>query len=228
VGWLGYQADDLVKRADESRAAGYRAMKLKIGSARLEDDVDRVGAVRAHVGDDMLLMVDANQRWGVDGAIAAGRALAPFDPFWFEEPVHPDDLRGYGAVRDALTPMRIAGGEHLSNQVLFKGFIAAGAIDVVQADVVRLGGLPEYLAVALMAAKADLPVLPHVGDMGQIHQHLIMFTRCALGMPELPLEMIPHVADRFAEPCTLRAGRYVLPEAPGSSTSFTDAARGGA
>lgn len=221
VGWLGYSAAELVERADESRAGGYRAMKLKVGSDRIADDVARVAAVRSHVGDGMLLMVDANQRWGVAEAVEAGRALAPFDPFWFEEPVHPDDVVGYRSVRHALAPMRIAGGEHLANQVQFKIFIQLGALDVVQADVVRLGGLPEYLAVALMAAKAGLPVLPHVGDMGQVHQHLITFTRCALGMPELPLEMIPHVARHFAEPCEVHRGRYVLPQRPGASSTFT-------
>lgn len=220
VGWLGYDVDELLANCRSSLQAGYRAVKLKVGSPELAQDVARVAAVRDAVGEDVLLMVDANQRWGVADAIAAGRALAPFDPFWFEEPVHPDDILGYRDVAAALAPMRIAGGEHLSNQVLFKNAIRCGAIQVVQADAVRLGGLPEYLAVALMAAKADLPVLPHVGDMGQLHQHLIMFTRCALGMPELPLEMIPHVTQHFAEPVVLADGHYQLPTTPGASTSF--------
>jgi L-fuconate dehydratase len=185
------------------------------------DDVARVEAVRDAVGDDIRIMVDANQKWDVEGAIAAGRALAPSDPFWFEEPVHPDDVFGYADVSRALAPMRIAGGEHVPNQVMFKNFLRAGGLQIVQPDAVRLGGLPEYLAVALMAAKAGLPALPHVGDMGQLHQHLITFTRCALGMEELPLEMIPHVAEHFAEPVVVRAGRYVLPSTPGASTAFS-------
>jgi L-fuconate dehydratase len=220
VGWFGYSRDDLVGNAVASIERGYTALKLKVGSRDPAQDASRLAAVRAAVGDDVMIMLDANQAFGVAAAIEAGRTYAAYDPFWFEEPVHPDDVAGYAAVSRALAPMRIAGGEHVSNQVLFKNFIAAGALQVVQPDAVRLAGLGEYVAVALMAAKAGLPALPHVGDMAQLHQHLIVFTRCALGMPELPLEMIPHVAERFAEPCTLRGGRYVLPERPGAGTAF--------
>jgi L-fuconate dehydratase len=122
------------------------------------------------------------------------------------------------AVREALAPMQLAGGEHIPNQVVFKNFLERRAFQIAQPDVVRLGGLPEYLAVALMGAKAGIPVLPHVGDMGQIHQHLILFTRIALGMGELPLEMIAHLAEHFVDSCVISGGRYVAPSSPGSST----------
>jgi L-fuconate dehydratase len=222
VGWLGYDRDTLVANAEQAVGDGFEAVKVKVGSPGLADDVSRVEAVRSVVGPDVLVMVDANQCWSPAAAVEAGRALAPFDPFWFEEPVHPDDLFGYCDVRAALTPMRIAGGEHLPNPVMFKSFIRAGAIDVVQADAVRLAGLPEFLAVALLAADAGLPVAPHAGDMGQLHQHLMPFVACALGLPVLPLETIPHVADHFAEPCRLEKGHYRLPGSPGASTAFTD------
>jgi L-fuconate dehydratase len=217
VGWLGYTRDELVDNTRAAVACGFRAVKLKVGG---DDDVARVAAVREAVGPDVKIMLDANQRWGVRDAIAAGRALTRFDPFWLEEPVHPDDVAGYADVARALRPLRIAGGEHAPNQVVFKNLIRAGAIQVVQADAVRLAGLPEFLAVAFMAAKAGLPVAPHAGDMGQLHQHLVVFLRCALGMDELPLEMIPHVRHAFAEPCELRDGRYVLPVTPGASTTM--------
>ena len=220
VGWLGYSDDELQRNAASAVEAGFGAVKVKVGLDDLEADRRRVGVVRHEVGRDRLVMVDANQRWGVEGAIAAGRALAEFDPFWFEEPVHPDDVLGYRDVSRALAPMRIAGGEHVSNPVLFKNFIRSGALQVVQPDAVRLAGLPEYLAVALMAAKAGLPALPHVGDMGQLHQHLIVFTRCALGMPELPLELIPHLAQHFVDPVVVRDGAYVLPEQPGAGMTL--------
>jgi L-fuconate dehydratase len=217
VGWLGYSLDELVANVTEATQKGFRAVKVKIGS---DDDVRRVAAVREVIGADIDLMVDANQSYGVADAIAVGRALARFDPYWFEEPVHPDDLLGYRAVKDALQPMRIVGGEHLANQVLFKNAIAIGAVDVVQADAVRLAGLPEFLAVALLASGASLPVAPHVGDMGQLHQHLVPFLRVALGMPLIPLEHIPHVAHHFAEPCVIEAGHYRLPETPGAGTAL--------
>lgn len=218
VGWLGYDIAELQRNVVAARARGFQAVKVKVGLPDLATDLARLAAVRQAVGDDTLVMIDANQRWGTSDAIRAGRSLAAYSPFWFEEPVHPDDLTGYVTVRSALAPMQIAGGEHIPNQVVFKNFFQSGALDIAQPDVVRLGGLPEYLAVALMAAKAGAVVLPHAGDMGQIHQHLIYFSRCRLGMRELPLEMIPHLAEHFAEPCVVRDGRYLAPRTPGSSS----------
>jgi len=220
VGWFGYDTRTLVANVARARDAGYGAVKLKVGSPNIDVDVERVGAVREALGHDFLVMIDANQRWSAQEAIRAGQLLARFEPFWFEEPVHPDDIAGYLAVREALSPMRVAGGEHIPNQVVFKNFLASGALDIAQPDVVRLGGLPEYLAVALMAAKRSVPVLPHAGDMGQVHQHLTFFTRIALGLPELPLEMIPHLAEHFTEPCEIVGGRYLAPMAPGASTTI--------
>lgn len=225
VGWLGHDLEAMVALVREAAADGYGAVKLKVGSPDLAADVSRVFTVRSAVGDDIDIMIDANQYWGVEDAITAGRALSEADIFWFEEPIHPDDVMGYRAVSDALAPMRIAGGEHCANPVLFKNFIAAGALQVVQPDVVRLAGVSEYLAVALMAAKAGLPAVPHVGDVGQVHQHLISFTTVAMGLPRWRLEMIPHLAEHFAEPCTIERGHYRLPETPGASTTLTEAAR---
>jgi L-fuconate dehydratase len=220
VGWLAYDVQELVENAVAAKDRGFGAIKVKVGLPELETDVRRISAVREALGADALLMIDANQRWGSADAIRAGGALASADLFWFEEPVHPDDLSGYRAVRQALAPLAIAGGEHIPNQVLFKNFLTEGALDIAQPDVVRLGGLPEYVAVALMAAKAGVTLLPHAGDMGQIHQHLIYFSRCRLGMPELPLEMIPHLAGYFAEPCRVEGGRYRAPTVAGSSTAI--------
>jgi L-fuconate dehydratase len=217
---MGYRIEELVERATASLAQGFRAVKLKVGGSGLNDDLRRIEALRRAIGHRTLLMLDANQRWSVQEAIETGRAFAPYDPFWLEEPVHPDDVLGYRDVARALSPMRIAGGEHVPNPVVFKNLIRAEDLAIVQPDAVRLAGLPEYLAVALMAAKANLSALPHVGDMGQLHQHLIVFTRCALGMPDLPLERIPHLANHFAEPCVLRDGAYRLPRSPGASTTF--------
>lgn len=220
VGWLGYDNAVLVENVLAARQRGYGAVKVKVGSPDLDNDVGRLAAVREVLGPEALVMIDANQVWGPAAAVRAGKALTEFEPFWFEEPVHPDDLAGYLFVAERLAPRQIAGGEHIPNQVVFKNFLRQGALHIAQPDVVRLGGLPEYLAVALMAAKAGVTVLPHAGDMGQLHQHLIYFTRCRLGMPELPLEMIPHLAEHFLEPCTIENGRYVTPRAPGSSSAI--------
>jgi L-fuconate dehydratase len=220
IGWLGYPKEVLVDKALAAAASGFDAVKLKIGSPSLADDVARVAAVRDAIGPDRLLMVDGNQCFDVPAAVEAGRALEGLDVFWFEEPVHADDLHGYRAVRDALPGLRIAGGEHLPNQVMFKTFLGSGAIDVAQPDIVRLGGLPELLGVALLAAHHGVPIAPHAGDMGQLHQHFAPFCALRLGHRRLPLEHIPHLREWFAEPATLSEGAYRLPTTPGSSTAL--------
>lgn len=219
IGWLGYSTEQLVQKARAAVESGVGAVKVKIGSACLSDDVARVAAVRDAVGPDRLVMVDANQCYDVDGAIEAGRALADLDVFWLEEPVHPDDVFGYRRVADAV-PQRVAGGEHLPNQVSFLSFLRAGAVSVAQPDIVRLGGLPEFLAVALLCARHGIAVAPHAGDMGQLHQHLAPFTALRLGGERIPLETIPHLRPHFAEPARVERGAYQLPCAPGSSTAL--------
>jgi L-fuconate dehydratase len=218
VGWLGYQEAALVRNCREQLEAGFGALKLKVGSESLATDLRRIGAVREAVGPDVRLMLDANQRWGVRQAIDAGRALQAFDCFWLEEPTHPDDIFGYRDIARAVAPLKVAGGEHVPNAVLFKNLIRAEAVQFVQADIVRLGGLPEFLAVMLMSRKAGLPVVPHAGDMGQIHQHLALWQAIRLGVAPLHLEYIPHLLERFATPVRVEDGRYRLPEEPGAGT----------
>jgi L-fuconate dehydratase len=222
VGWLGYDLEALVDNCRAQLAAGFGALKIKVGSASIEDDVRRLRAVREAVGPDVRLMTDANQRWRVPEAIAAGRALRPFDPFWLEEPTHPDDLLGFQEIARGIAPLRVAGGEHVANAVQFKNLIRARALDFVQADIVRLGGLPEFLAVMLMGRKAGLPVVPHVGDMGQIHQHLAAWQSIRLGVEPFHLEYIPHLREQFVTPIDVEHGRYRLPRVPGSSTRLVD------
>jgi L-fuconate dehydratase len=220
IGWLGYSKEILIENALAAVDAGAGAVKVKIGSPLLGDDIARVAAVRNAVGPDRLVMVDANQCYDVTGAIEAGRALDGLDVFWFEEPVHPDDLFGYKWVGEAV-PQRIAGGEHLPNQISFLSFLRAGALGVAQPDVVRLGGLPEFLAVAMLCARRGVPVAPHVGEMGQLHQHLIPFIALRLGGERIPLECIPHLRSWFDEPARIEGGAYRLPATPGSSTALT-------
>ena len=126
-------------------------------------------------------MLDANQQWTMPVARAMCGELAKVRPLWIEEPTHPDDLTGHAALAREIAPIKIATGEHLPNRVVFKNFIGAGAMHFVQADCTRLAGVSEFLAVSLLARKAGLPVVPHVGDMGQIHQHLVLFNHVAMG-----------------------------------------------
>jgi L-fuconate dehydratase len=127
---------------------------------------------------------------------------------------------GHRDLVSAIAPLRVAPGEHVPNAVLFKSFLQAGALHVAQPDCVRLGGVSEFLTVALLCRALETPVVPHVGDMGQIHQHLVLWNHVALGAEPSFLEHIPHLRERFAEPARLSDGRYVTPQEPGASTAL--------
>tara|TARA_R110002095_G_scaffold147856_4_gene127873 strand:+ start:1728 stop:2972 length:1245 start_codon:yes stop_codon:yes gene_type:complete len=218
VGWLGHNLDEVIRRSRATVQAGFQGLKLKVGSAKLEEDLERITAVREVVGSDIDIMTDANQCWSVEQAIKAGKALAELNCYWLEEPTHPDDILGYQQIARGAAPLRLASGECVSNAVMFKNLIRADSIHFLQADVLRLGGLPEWLAVSLLAKKADLPLVPHASDMGQIHQHLVFWQSITLGREPCYLEAIPHLSNQFVEPSVIQNGRYQLPEAPGAST----------
>ena len=149
-------------------------------------------------------------------------ALADMDPYWIEEPTHPDDVAAHQTLARAIAPMRIALGEHVPHRVLFKNFLQAGAVHFVQADCTRLGGVSEFITVSLLASRFGLPIVPHVGDMGQIHQHLVLFNHIALGHEALFLEYIPHLREHFVHPAVVEGGVYRAPQEPGSSADLVD------
>ena len=217
VGWIGY--DDEKVRALTARAIdeGFRAFKLKVGSAERERDLRRAAIMRECIGDSGILMFDANQSWSLPVAIPVSRSLATFRPLWIEETTHPDDIFAHVRLADEIAPIKIAAGEHIPNRVVFKNFMQSGALHYVQADCTRLGGVSEFLTVSLLARKLGLPVVPHVGDMGQLHQHLVLFNHIALGQEVLFLEHIPHLRGQFVFPAQLRDGYYRTPEEPGAS-----------
>jgi len=168
-------------------------------------------------------MFDANQRWSLPSGLGICRSLAKFQPLWIEEPTHPDDIRAHARLAEEIAPVKIAAGEHIPNRVLFKNFMQAGVLHYVQADCTRLGGVSEFLTVSLLAKKLGLPVVPHVGDMGQLHQHLVLFNHIALGQEVLFLEYIPHLRDHFVFPAVVKDGRYRIPEEPGASCDLKPA-----
>jgi L-alanine-DL-glutamate epimerase-like enolase superfamily enzyme len=139
---------------------GYRAVKMKVGRDDPEEDVERVGAVRKLVGTGVLLMLDANQKWTAGEAVRRGRLLTPFSPFWLEEPVLADDRAGHVRVRRG-TGIPLAAGETMYTRYEFADFMRSGALDVVQADIVRVGGFTEWLKIAKLAESFNLPVAPH-------------------------------------------------------------------
>lgn len=222
-GWLGYSDEKLARLAREAVAEGFTQIKLKVG-ASVEDDVRRMKVARAAVGDGVRIAVDANQRWDVQPAIDWMRRLAACDPYWIEEPTSPDDILGHAAVRRAVQPVKVATGEHVANRVVFKQLLQAGAVDVVQIDAARVGGVNENLAILLLAAKFGVPVCPHAGGVGlcEMVQHLSMFDFVAVSatMQDRVIEYVDHLHEHFLDPVRITGGRYAAPSRPGLSAQM--------
>ncbi len=220
AGWLGYPDDKLRRLCREAVAAGYTHVKLKVGRD-LEDDIRRLTIAREELGPDRFLMIDANQVWDVDQAIDWVGKLAFAKPYFIEEPTSPDDIAGHRRIREAVAPVKVATGEMCQNRIIFKQLIAGGAIDIVQIDACRIGGLNEVLGVLLMAAKFGLPVWPHAGGVGlcEYVQHLSMIDYVAVsGTKEgRVIEFVDHLHEHFVDPCVIREAAYMPPALPGFS-----------
>jgi L-fuconate dehydratase len=226
VGWLGYPDGKVRALARSAYADGWRAMKMKVGGD-IEDDVRRASIIRTEIGPDALLMMDANQVWGVDEAIANMSRLAAAGPYWIEEPTHPDDILGHARIQRAVAPILVATGEVAANRVIFKQLLQAEAIGVMQIDACRVGGVPEVLAELLLAAKFGVPVCPHAGGVGlcELVQHLAVFDYLRVGtsLDGRMVEYVDHLHEHFEDPVRTRAGRYLLPERPGYSSDLKPA-----
>jgi L-fuconate dehydratase len=225
--WLGYPDDVLRTSCRTAVRAGWSTFKMKVG-ASLDDDLRRSRLIRDEIGPDRRLMMDANQKWGVDEAIDRIRHLADFDPWWIEEPTSPDDVLGHGRIRREIAPLRVATGEHVQNRVLFKQFMQAQAIDFCQIDACRLGGVNEVLAVILMAARFGIPVCPHAGGVGlcEYVQHLSIFDYIAVSasLEDRVLEYVDHLHEHFLDPVVVESGSYRVPIAPGYSVAMREEA----
>lgn len=226
AGWLGYSNEKLTRLATEAVDAGFTHIKMKVGRD-LADDIRRLEIVRAIIGPDRYLMIDANQVWEVDQSIDWVNQLRRFDPYFIEEPTSPDDVEGHRKIRDAIAPVKVATGEMCQNRILFKQFITRDAIDIVQIDACRIGGLNEVLSVLLMAAKYGKPVWPHAGGVGlcEYVQHLSMIDYLAVsGEKEgRVIEYVDHLHEHFLDPCEIKGAAYMPPERPGFSIEMKPA-----
>ncbi|MFC4855620.1 enolase C-terminal domain-like protein [Actinophytocola glycyrrhizae] len=227
AGWLGYSDEKMVRLAKQAVADGFTMLKLKVGGS-LDDDIRRMRLAREAVGPDIRIAVDANQRWDVEPAIRWMRALAGFDPYWIEEPTSPDDVLAHRAIAAAIAPIRVATGEHVQNRVMFKQFLQAGALSVLQLDAARVGGVNENIAILLLAAKFGVPVCPHAGGVGlcELVRHLAMFDHVAISgtRADRAIEWVDQLHEHFADPAIVRDGRYLAPTAPGFSARINDEA----
>jgi L-fuconate dehydratase len=223
TGWLGYPDEEVRRLARQAVADGWGDVKMKVGGDP-EGDARRAGIIREEIGAQRTLMMDANQVWGVREAIERMQALAPFDPYWIEEPTSPDDILGHAAIARAVAPVRVATGEHCHNRVMFKQLLQAGSIGVCQVDSCRLAGVNEVLTVLLLAAKFGVPVCPHAGGVGlcELTQHLSVLDYVAISadLEGRRLEYVDHLHEHFLDPVRIEAGRYLAPSAPGYSAQM--------
>ncbi|WP_411698351.1 mandelate racemase/muconate lactonizing enzyme family protein [Conyzicola sp.] len=158
---LHYSLDELVAQAQRWVGTGYDAVKIKVGKPDVTEDVDRVAAVRDVIGPDRQLMIDANQRWDVPTAVAAIGALERFDPHWIEEPLRSDDTLGYLELRGSIG-VPVALGENVHTIHRFRELASLGAADILQPNVVRVGGITPFLEIADLVDEADLRLAPHL------------------------------------------------------------------
>jgi L-alanine-DL-glutamate epimerase-like enolase superfamily enzyme len=205
---LHFPLEQLERQTVANLEAGFRAIKMKVGRPRLSEDLERVAALRNWLGDDVVLMVDANMRWRVDEAIRASRALAAHGVYWLEEPTIPDDLPGHVRIaREGALP--IAAGENLHTLYEFKRYIDAGAVDFPEPDASNCGGITAWLKVAHAAEAHNLPVTSH--GIHDIHVHLLA------AVPNASyLEVHGFGLERYiAEPLRISDGAATAPERPG-------------
>jgi L-fuconate dehydratase len=222
-GWLGYPDAMLVRLARQAVTDGFRSIKIKVG-LNVEDDVRRCRLAREALGPDIAIAADANQRWDVDEAIPWIRRLAPYEIAWVEEPTSPDDVLAHQAIRRGVAPIPISTGEHTQNRILFKQFLQAQAVDLIQIDACRVGGVNENLAILLLAHKFGVRVFPHAGGVGlcELVQHLAMADFVAISgkMEDRAIEYVDHLHEHFVNPVQIRSGRYLAPLAPGFSAEM--------
>jgi len=220
AGWLGYSDEKMRRLCQKAKSEGFKHLKMKVGSD-LADDIRRAAIIREEIGDDLKLMMDANQKWEVEEAIQNMAQLKKFNPWWIEEPTSPDDILGHAKIADAVAPIKVATGEHCQNRVIFKQLMQANAIDICQIDSCRVGGVNEILAILLMAAKFGIPVCPHAGGVGlcEYVQHLSMidFISISGSLENRIIEYVDHLHEHFIDPVVIKNGAYMPPRLPGYS-----------
>jgi L-galactonate dehydratase len=224
AGWLGYSDSKMTALLTDARDAGYTHFKLKVGGS-MEEDKRRLRIARQVLQNDGVLMVDANQVWGVNQAIEYMKELAEFKPYFIEEPTSPDDILGHGTIRKALEPygIKVATGEMVQNRIIFKQMLQNGSIDILQPDACRVGGFNEVLAILLLARKFRVPIIPHSGGVGlpELTRHLSIVDYLVVSGERNLLEMVEGLNDRFIEPAEVEEGFFKTPKKPGYLVGMT-------
>lgn len=213
---LHLSKDELVAQVKEHQSQGYTSLKLKVGLPRLRDDLDRCVAVREAVGDDCKLMLDANQKWSIGEAVQRCSMLAEVSPLFIEEPVLSDDVHGHRKLRDAVG-VPIALGEQLCNRFEFWNYVRDDAVDFLQPDVWKVGGITEFMKIAALGAATNIDISPHAAM--EISVHLAAALPNALHVENIfGLNLFDFGAT--AEPMVVTDGKIVLDDTPGHGVVF--------
>ncbi|WP_328725791.1 L-talarate/galactarate dehydratase [Streptomyces sp. NBC_00259] len=216
-GFLHTPTEEVLENATASLASGISGLKIKVGHPDGKQDLRRLTAVREHVGDDVPLMVDANQQWDRPTAQRMGRALEEFGLVWIEEPLDAYDAQGHAALAASLdTP--VATGEMLASVAEHWELIRTGAADIIQPDAPRIGGITQFLKLAALADHHQLQLAPHFAM--EIHLHL------AAAYPSEPwVEHFDWLEPLFNERLHISDGRMHVPSRPGLGITLSDQAR---
>jgi L-alanine-DL-glutamate epimerase-like enolase superfamily enzyme len=210
---LDLSMESLLRQTDANLGRGFRAIKMKVGRSRLAEDVERVAAMRRHLGEGFPLMADANMKWTADLAIRAARAFAPYDLTWLEEPVIPDDVAGHARVV-AEGGLPVASGENLRSLWDFKQLITAGGVTYPEPDVTNCGGVTAFMKIARLAEAFNLPVTSHGA-------HDVTVQLLAACPNRSYLEAHGFGLERYiAEPLVLTDGSALAPDRPGHGIEF--------
>jgi len=210
---LDLPLEKLLAQTDGNLAKGFRAIKMKVGRKRLSEDVERVAAMREHLGDGFPLMVDANMKWSADEAIRAARAFAPYDLTWLEEPTIPDDPAGHARILQS-GGLPIAAGENLRTLWEFKLYIAGGGVTYPEPDVTNCGGITPFMKIAHLAEAFNLPVTSHGAHDVTVHLLAACPNRSYLEAHGFGLERY------IAEPLRIEEGVALAPSRPGHGIEF--------
>ena len=212
---------ELCAEAERSVSAGFRGVKMKVGwsGVTLKEDAERVKAVREAVGPDIDLMIDANNAWDAITSIRFARMVEELDIYWFEEPVHADDLRGSVQVAEALD-MPVASGENEFTRWGFRDLIDSKAADIIQADPNTCGGISEWIKIAAYASAHHLQMAPH----GNAHVGSVCVAAVTNGLIVEHYGMMATQRNEFVEPPDVRDGYIYLPDRPGLGIEWNEAA----
>jgi L-alanine-DL-glutamate epimerase-like enolase superfamily enzyme len=207
VGWLNYSLDELKRICERAMEQGFRGVKMKVGAPTLKEDIERIEAVRSAIGDRGLIMVDANQVFSLNEATRRGLVYQEMGCYWFEEPLRADDTDGLARLAQHLS-IPIASGENNYGKRQFRDLFERRAVDIVQPDLRRAGGVTECFEIGLMADAFNVPYASHGGG---IHLHILaalpntLFMESGLLPPNSPIRLVD--------------GSYPLPEEPGFGRS---------